>query len=111
MRIATIQQYAVFTEYLTLLSFESFQIGLVREMFTPLQSTVNEATRGIRPACCPTSSGPNVQRYIFQSCYEFLKFVYSKTKEVKRPGQHSLLTMISFRNAVTRKGTDSKICK
>ena len=48
MRIATIQQYAVFTEYLTLLSFESFHIGLVREMFSPLQSTVNEATRGIR---------------------------------------------------------------
>jgi hypothetical protein len=45
MRIATIQQHAVFTEYLTLLSFESFHIGLVREMFTPLQSTVNEATR------------------------------------------------------------------
>ena len=41
------QQYAVFTEYLTLLSFESFHIGLVREMFTPLQSTVNEATRGL----------------------------------------------------------------
>jgi hypothetical protein len=35
MRIATIQQYAVFTKYLTLLSFESFHIGLVREMFTP----------------------------------------------------------------------------
>jgi hypothetical protein len=48
MRIATIQQYAIFTEYLTLLSFESFHIGLVREMFTPRQSTVNEATRGIR---------------------------------------------------------------
>jgi hypothetical protein len=47
MRIATIQQYAVFTEYLTLLSFESFHICLV-EMFTPRQSTVNEATRGIR---------------------------------------------------------------
>ena len=48
MRIATIQQYAIFTEYLTLLSFrESFHIGLVREMFTPRQSTVNEATRGI----------------------------------------------------------------
>ena len=37
MRIATIQQYAVFTEYLTLLSFESFHICLVREMFTPRQ--------------------------------------------------------------------------
>jgi hypothetical protein len=48
MRIATIQQYAVFTKYLTLLSFESFHIGLVREIFTPRQSTVNGATRGIR---------------------------------------------------------------
>jgi hypothetical protein len=40
----------LFTKYrsLTLLSFESFHIGLVREMFTPRQSTVNEATRGIR---------------------------------------------------------------
>jgi hypothetical protein len=28
--------------------FESFHIGLVRDMFTPRQSTVNEATRGIR---------------------------------------------------------------
>jgi hypothetical protein len=41
MRIATVEKYAIFTEYLTLLSFESFHIGLVREMFT-------EATRGIR---------------------------------------------------------------
>ena len=31
----------VFTKHLTLLSFESFHIGLVREMFTPRQSTVN----------------------------------------------------------------------
>jgi hypothetical protein len=40
----------LFTKYrsLTLLSFESFHIGLVREMFTPRQSTVNEVTRGIR---------------------------------------------------------------
>ena len=43
----------LFTKYrsLTLLSFESFHIvhiGFVREMFTPRQSTVNEATRGIR---------------------------------------------------------------
>ena len=41
----------LFTKYrsLTLLSFESFHIGfVVREMFTPRQSTVNEATRGIR---------------------------------------------------------------
>ena len=40
----------LFTKYrsLTLLSFESFHIGLVREMFTPRQSTVNEAARGIR---------------------------------------------------------------
>jgi hypothetical protein len=38
MRIATIQQYAVFTKYLTLLSFESFHIDLVREMFTPRQT-------------------------------------------------------------------------
>ena len=53
MRIAIIQQYAVFTEYLTLLSFESFHIGLVREMFTPVQSTVNEATRGIRRSIPP----------------------------------------------------------
>jgi hypothetical protein len=40
----------LFTKYhsLTHLSFESFHIGLVREMFTPRQSTVNEVTRGIR---------------------------------------------------------------
>jgi hypothetical protein len=40
----------LFTKYrsLTLLSFESFHIGLVREMFTPRQSTVNDVTRGIR---------------------------------------------------------------
>jgi hypothetical protein len=40
----------LFTKYrsLTLLSFESFHIGLVREVFTPRQSTVNEAARGIR---------------------------------------------------------------
>jgi hypothetical protein len=39
----------LFTKYrsLTFLSFESFHIGLVREMFTPRQSTVNEVTRGI----------------------------------------------------------------
>jgi hypothetical protein len=56
----------LFTKYrsLTLLSFESFHIGLIREMFTPRQSTVSEVTRGIRRsmpmmlcACCPTSSG------------------------------------------------------
>ena len=61
MRIATIQQYAVFTEYLTLLSFESFHIGLVREMFTPLQSTVNEATRGIRRSNTHDALRPAVQ--------------------------------------------------
>ena len=40
----------LFTKYrsLTFLSFESFHIRLVREMFTPRQSTVNEVTHGIR---------------------------------------------------------------
>jgi hypothetical protein len=50
------QQYSnnmlfLFTKYrsLILLSFESFHIGfIVRDMFTPRQSTVNEIRRGIR---------------------------------------------------------------
>jgi hypothetical protein len=58
------QQYSnnilfLFTKYhnLTLLSFESFHIGLVREMFTARQSTVNEATRGIRRSIPMTLCG------------------------------------------------------
>ena len=50
MRIATIQQYAVFTRYLALFSFESFHIALVRvsERCSPLESR--------QTTCCPTSS-------------------------------------------------------
>ena len=53
----------LFTKYrsLTLLSFESFHIGLVREMFTPRQSTVNEATRGIRRSLPIDALRPAVQ--------------------------------------------------
>ena len=48
----------------------------------------------------------------FVSIDDFDTFsIVSPITIVKRPAQHSLLTMISFRNAVTRKGTDSKICK
>jgi hypothetical protein len=78
----------LFTTYysLTLLSFESFHIALVREMFTPRQSTVNEVTRGIRHSVTIMLCGLlsnllyklNIYLHLELCLMDYLKFFFSK---------------------------------
>jgi hypothetical protein len=82
MRIATIQQYAVFTEFWhSCRSKASILVGLLREMFTLLQSTVNQCDQYFARQLL----NKHVKNY--QNVEKITKFLLS-TKEVWKSIKH-----------------------
>ena len=70
----------IFGCFVSVVSFRSFRFGRFVSVVSVVSAVSAVSFRSFRFDVSPFSTcRPNVQRYIFQSCYQFLKFVYSKT--------------------------------